>query len=113
MTTFEPGARLVFTQGFTVQAALDGFFRQQARAQHQRRIRSIRATGDRRDDHRAAGKFERVAVVSHGDMLRGRAFHDFRERSFRIAQRHAVLRPLRSGDGRLHGAEIEFQLVAE
>ena len=54
MTTFEPGARLVFTQGLELQAALDGFFREQAGAEHQRWIRSVGAAGDGGDDDGAA-----------------------------------------------------------
>ena len=94
-----------------MQAALDGLFRQQAGAEHQRRIRSIRAAGDRGDDHRAVRKLEFVAVVLHGDVLLRGALERLFERRFRLPQRHAVLRALRPGERGLDGGEIEFQLV--
>src|SRR5882724_4805397 len=56
---------------------------------------------------------ERVAIVSNADMLVRRSFHDFRKGSLRLSQRHAVLRPLRPGHGRLNGSEVQFQCVVE
>ena len=53
MTTFEPGARLVFTHGFVVQPALDRLLREQAGGDHHRRVRRVRAARDGGDDDRA------------------------------------------------------------
>ncbi len=94
-----------------MQAALDGFLRQQAGAQHQRRIRGVRAAGDRGNDHRTVRKLEFVAVVAHGDVLLRGAFHRLFEQRFRLPQRHAVLRAFRPGQSGLDGCEIEFERV--
>src|SRR5260370_7697557 len=110
---FGPWREARLYPGFHLQAALEGFFGEQAGTEHQRGIRCVRATGDGGDDHGAAGKIERVAIVANLDVLRGRAFDHFSEGRFGVAQRDAILRALRSGDGGLDGAEIEFELVAE
>ncbi len=46
-------------------------------------------------------------------MFLRRAFDDFREGGFCIAQRDAILGALGSGDGGLDGAEVELEFVAE
>jgi len=43
-------------------------------------------------------KVKRVAVVSDGNFLDRRSFHDFRERSLGLAQRDAILRTLGTSD---------------
>ena len=95
------------------QPALHRFFRQQRRAEHQRWIRRVGATGDGRDDHRAAGQIEGVAVVAQLHVLRGRAVQHFHKRRFRLPQRHAILRTLGSRERWFHAAQIQFQGVAE
>ena len=96
-----------------MQAALDGFFREQAGAEHQRRIRGVGAAGDGGDDHGAVGEIEFVAVVLHADVLWRRAAERFFEGRFRLRQRNAVLRALRSGHGGHDCGEIEFEAVGE
>ena len=116
MTTFDPGARLVFTQGLRVQAALDRFFREQSGAQHQRRIRSVGAAGDRGDDHdRAIGRSKLSPLFFTCDCAFARVpvRCAFGEGRFRLAQRHAVLRTLGTGERGLDGGEIEFERVGE
>ena len=95
-----------------MQAALDGFFREQAGAEHQRRIRSVRAAGDRGDDDGAIGEIEFVAVVLHADVfgLRGQRFF---ERCLRLRERNAVLRALGSGHRGDDRGEIELEAVGE
>src|SRR6202158_3219407 len=46
-------------------------------------------------------------------MFLRRAFDNFGEGRFCVAQRDAILRALGSGDSGLDSAEIEFELVAE
>ena len=45
--------------------------------------------------------------------LRGGAFHGFRKRAFDLPQRHAILRPLGSGQRRLDLAKIELERVGK
>ena len=52
VTTFDPGARLVFTHGRVLQPPLHRLLRQETRADHHRGVRGVRAAGDRRDHHR-------------------------------------------------------------
>ena len=98
--------------GLGVQPALHRLLRQQARTQHQRRIRSVGAAGDRRDHHRAVRQFVAVPVVLHRHVLRafGQRLH---ERRLGLRQRHAILRPLRSGYGRHHAPQVQLQRVGE
>ena len=58
-----------FHPGLCSKTAFDGFLRQQAGAEHQRRIRGVGATGYRRDHHRSIGQIEFVAIILHADML--------------------------------------------
>ncbi len=99
--------------GLGVQAALDGFFGQQAGAEHQRRIGCVRATGDGGDDHRAVRQLETVAIVFYFDVFLRRAFHGGGKRRFRLAQRHAILRALGPGERGLDLGEIEFERVGK
>src|SRR5260370_31330578 len=108
---FGPRREAGLHPGFHLQTALDGFFCEQAGSEHQGWVRGVRATGDGGDDHGAAGKVKRVAIVVNLDVLRGRAFDYFGERRFGVAQRDAILRALRSGDGGLDGAAIKLELV--
>src|SRR4029077_11345803 len=102
-----------FDPGLHLQAALYGFFGKQAGAEHQGWIRSVGAACDGSYYHGAAGKIEGVAIVADLDVFLWRAFDNFGEGRFGVAQRDAILRALGSGDGGLDGAEIELELVAE
>ena len=62
MTTFEPGASDVFTHGFTVRPFADGLLREEAGAEHDGRIRRVRAGRDRRDDDGAVREVVRDAL---------------------------------------------------
>ncbi len=108
---FRTGREAGLHPGLAVQTAFDGLLRQQAGPQHQGWVRSIRAAGDRRDDHRTVRKFELVAIVLHRDVLLRGAFERLFERRFRLPQRHAILRALRPGQRGLDAGEIEFELV--
>ena len=87
-----------------MQAALHRFLGEESRAEHEGWIRSVGAAGDGGNDHRAAGKIERVAVVADLDVFLRGAFDNFGERRFCVAQRDTILRALGSGDGGLDGA---------
>ena len=84
MTTVEPGASEVFTQGFDVEAALDRLLREQAGADHHRRVRGVRAARDRGDHDPAVVEVELVAVRV-GDRRRSRCSSPRRDRGLRVA----------------------------
>src|SRR5208282_6260891 len=88
---FRAGSEAGFYPGLDIEPTLDGFFREQAGAEHQRGIGGVCATGDGGDNYRAAGKIERVAVIANSNMFVRRAFHDFGERSFRLAKQDTIL----------------------
>ena len=60
----EPGARLVLTQGLTLEAALDGLAGQQAGGDHDRRVGGVGAAGDGGDDDPAVVELELVPSPS-------------------------------------------------
>jgi hypothetical protein len=62
VTTFEPGASEVLTQGLRLQAALDRVLREEPGADHHRRVRGVRAARDRRDDDAPWSSSKLVAV---------------------------------------------------
>ena len=109
---FGAGREAGFHPGLGLQAALDGFFGEQAGAEHQRRIRSVGAAGDGGDDDRAVGEIELVAIVLHADVLGG-VGERFFEGCFGLRERHAILRALGAGHGGDDGREIEFEAVGE
>ncbi len=96
-----------------LESTLDGVLRQQARAQHQRRIRGVGAAGDGGNHNRAIAQLELVAVVFHLDVLLRCAFHGFREGGLGLPQRHAILRALGAGQSRLNLCQVEFQRVGK
>ncbi len=96
-----------------MQAALDSFFCEETRAEHQRGVGSVGATGDGSDDDGAAGEVKGVAIVADGDVLAGIAFDNSCEGGFRATKGDAVLRALWTGECRFDGAEVEFELIAE
>ena len=61
VTTREPGASEVFTDGLHCQAAFNGLLRQQAGGQHDARVGGVGAGGDRRDHHVAMSEIDRRA----------------------------------------------------
>src|SRR5258705_217431 len=107
-----------------VAATPDRLASQQARAQHYRRVRGIRAARDRRDHHRAvpdlvlAAELDRRGLLqllgrqAEAALLHGRAERGA-EGLLHLRERHAVLRTLRSRQARLDRGEIELERVAE
>ena len=81
VTTFEPGASEVFTQGLRCEAPLDRLLRQQAGGEHHRRVRGVGAARDRGDDDRAVR--QRVAPCS--DRAHRRGASPSRQRPRRLA----------------------------
>ena len=84
MTTFEPGASDVFTHGLDLQPALDRVAREQAGADHHRRVRRVRARRDRGDHD--------VAVVELGLGAVGERQRDDRRRRGRRPARRRCRR---------------------
>ena len=62
VTTFDPGARLVFTQGLRREPLLDGLLREQPGRHEDARVRRIRAARDRGDDDRPVRELDLLAV---------------------------------------------------
>ena len=110
---FRTGRKAGLDPRLDVQAALDSFLRQQASAQHKRGVRCVGAAGDGGNDHGAARKVKRVAVVSDGNVLGRRSFEDFSKRGLGLAQRDAILRTLGASDSGLDGSQIQLQGVVE
>ena len=90
---------------------LHGFFGQQACRNHDRRIRSVGATGNRRDHDRPI--LNGLAVVVHGER---RAARRLTQRAHKILlhvrQIDAILWALGTSQGRNHFAQVEAQSVA-
>src|SRR2546430_14672591 len=82
---FRTGRKAGLDPRLDVQTALDSFLCQQASAQHKRGVRCVGAAGDGGNDHGAARKVKRVAVVSDGNVLGRRSFEDFSKRSLGLA----------------------------
>ena len=62
MTTFDPGASVVFTQGLRLSPRSTAFFANSASADHHRRVRGVGARSDRRDRHSTVVERERRSV---------------------------------------------------
>ena len=63
MTTVEPGAREVFTQGWRRRPRFDRLPREQPGAEHHGGVGGVGAAGDRRDHHVAVVELDRLAVL--------------------------------------------------
>ncbi len=112
---------------WNLQSGFRGFFREQARGDHHRRIARVRARRDRREHDRAVsnwtleiGKWRLdahlLAEIAFGQTVA--AFHHrLRQRlvqaRFQIAQCHALFRFFRTGETRLDRCEIKFERVVE
>src|SRR3984957_1998467 len=110
---FRAGSKTGFDPGLRAESALDGFFREEACAEHQRWIRGVGAAGDGGDYHGTVGEIKIVAVVFYVDVLWWGASQGFFEGRFRLRQRNAVLRTLWPGHCGDDFCEIEFQAVRE
>ena len=114
MTTFEPGARLVFTQGLICRPRSTAFFASRPAPSItegfevlvQLVMAAMTTAPLERSNESPLLRTCDVLVAAHPSTT-------FVKRGFRVAQRDAILRALRSGDGRFDGGEIEFELVAE
>ena len=104
------GCKTRLDPGLAVQAPLPCRLRKQPGSHHGRGIRGVGAACNGGYDHGAVR--ERVVGSGHrnrptGDV--GQTGHGL----FRGVQGDAVLRPFRSGDAGLHGAEVKFKHVSE
>src|SRR5439155_6339013 len=92
---------------------------EESRGEHDRRVRRVRAAGDRRDHDRAVTQLAALAahLDGHAAALGRRVLDELLERlapgGLGAAERHSVLRTPGAGEARLDGAEVELQVVAE
>ena len=107
--------------GFRRQAARRRVARQQAGAEHHRRVGGVGARRDRGDDDRAVAQLVLRAVEGHADAARLGRFravllahgcHRGLDGLACAAQRNAILRALRPGDARFDRCHVEVQHVA-
>ena len=98
---FRTGREAGLDPRLDLQAALDRFFREQARAEHQRWVRSIGAARDCGDNDGAADKIERVTVILDGGVFRRCVADDFGEGRFCVV---AVRRDPAGASGRRRSA---------
>ena len=92
------------------QSLLNGLLREQPRSQHNRRIRSVRATRDRGDHDRTVLYFGNLAVHIHSGLAR--LFAEAREEILlHVFEVDAILRPLRARQRGSDLGEIEFERV--
>ena len=101
---------------FCFQAPCMRVLRQQARGDHDRRVRGVGAARDRGDQDRTVTNLD-ILAVDRGDGLAAvlavgnRGFEVFPIDLVGNLEFDAVLRPLRARNARLDGAEIEFQRI--
>ena len=139
MTTLDPGASDVLTQGLRFRPSLDGVLGQQRGADHDRGVGGVRARGDRGDHHRAV-IHRGVGTVLERDLdgvrrpgpvagatgseagnvwarpLSRLSFVDVirqgvAEGRLGVGERDPVLRALRPGDGRDHGGQVQREFL--
>ena len=120
MTTCEPGASEVLTQGLGLRPSAPRLLRDQARADHHVGVRGVGAGGDRGDHHVAVaeivsrGRRPARAGPSGGSPARGqRAGQLLGEGGGGVGQQHVVLRALGPGHGGLRRRQVELQRVGE
>ena len=125
----QPGLRQIFADHLAarrerrlhprlgLQPLRQGVAGEQPGADHHARVGGVGAGGDRRDHHVAMADIEGGAVDRHalGDLaaLLELAVERRDETLLGVAEEHAVLRALRSGERRLDAVEIEGERVGE
>ena len=112
MTTFEPGAKLVFTQGFEVRPRSTAFFASRPAPSISDGFEVLVQLVIAAMTTEPSARSNVSPLFCTLDVL-GRFGERFLERRFRLRERHAVLRALRSGHRGHDGGEIEFEPVGE
>ncbi len=118
VTTWVPGASEVFTHGLACSPLATRVAGEQPRADRARRVGGVGAGRDRRDHHVAVAE---IVVLALDRETRCRASPGLpilvRQRGLEgradVLQRHAVLRPLRSGERGHDRRKVEFERVGE
>ena len=110
MTTREPGASEVLTQGLVARPRSTACLRQQAGGHQHLGVGGVGAAGDGGDDHVAVGAARgrrprglRASPPGRRRLTRGSRPRASRKARPAPAQRHPVLGPGRAGQARLHG----------
>ena len=115
MTTWLPGARLVFTHGLVCRPFSRALRATQPGGDQHRRVGRVGAAGDRGDGDVAVAEVELLALDRHARVvvLLVGVLQLAVELVVDVAQQHPVLRPLGPGERRLDRAHVELERVGE